>query len=62
MQENSQRFAVKHIAKSLQATAHPKLIKELACPTTPQKMKDCDKIKDAQLLTRFIRNAGKLQN
>jgi len=36
----SLRFAVKHIAKSLQATAKPKLTKELACPTALQGRKD----------------------
>ncbi len=39
MQENSQRFVVKHIAKSLQATTQPKLVKELAYPNAPQEMK-----------------------
>ena len=38
MQENSQHFAVKHIAKSLQPAAQPKLVKELAYPNAPQEM------------------------
>ena len=45
MQENSQCFAVKHIAKSLQATAKSKLVKELVCPATPQEIKGCNKTK-----------------
>ena len=55
---NSQRFAVKHIAKSLQAITKPKLVKELACPTAPQEIKSRGKPKEAQLLTKAIRNLG----
>jgi len=44
MQGNSQHFAVKHIAKSLQATAKPKLAKELACPVALKEKKGIDRI------------------
>ncbi len=40
---NSQRLAVKHIAKLLQVITKPKLVKELACPNAQQKMKICAK-------------------
>ena len=61
MERISQRFAVKHIAKSLQANAKPKLVKELVCPTAPQERKDRTKLKEAQLLTKAIRNLGNVQ-
>jgi len=58
MRESSQYLTLKHIVKSLQAIAKPKLVKEFDCPTALQEMKYLVEIIESQLLTRFIRNAG----
>ena len=67
---NSLRFAVIHIAKSLEkATAQPKLVKEYAFPNTLAEMKNVANLKEkymkmteSQPLTKAIRNLGKVLN